>query len=81
MGADEGGEIQIVAGGEGFDAIFEKLVEMIAAIETQQNQNVRPERGGQPTQPLGLFEGSVRRTSDSKSSTTTGCVYSRSVWR
>ena len=34
-------------------------IEMIAAVKTQQHQNVRPEIRGQTTQPLGLLEGSV----------------------
>lgn len=35
MGADKRVEVQIVAHSEGFDAILEKVVEMIAAVETQ----------------------------------------------
>ena len=69
MGADEGVEIQILAGGEGLDAIFKEVIEVIAAIETQQNQRVRAKRGGQTTQPLGLLEGSVHKTSGQKSKT------------
>ena len=69
MGADEGVEIQILAGGEGLDAIFKEVIEVIAAIETQQNQRVGAKRGGQTTQPLGLLEGSVYKTSGQKSKT------------
>jgi hypothetical protein len=40
---------------------------MIAAIETQEAERVRAEICGQPTQPLGLLEGSVHKTSEPKS--------------
>ena len=69
MSADQCVKIQIVAGGEGFNAVFEEIVEMIAAIEAQEGQKVWAKLRGQPTKPLGLPERSVHRASDSKAKT------------
>ena len=50
MGADEGVEIQIVAGRQRLDAVFEEIVQVIRAVETQKRQGcqVRDRSSGGP---------------------------------
>ena len=56
MGADQGVEIQVLAGGQRLDLIFEKLVQVVAAVETKKNQRVCAKGSGQAAKTLGLLE-------------------------
>ncbi|CAM3401711.1 hypothetical protein PAAM106076_18715 [Paracoccus aminovorans] len=59
VGADELVEVEVWAGGERLDAVFEQLVQVIAAVETQQRQRVRAEGRGEAPETLGLAQGGV----------------------
>ena len=63
MGADKRVEIQIVAGGQRLDAIFEKVVEMVGAVKAQKHQCVGAKRRGQAAEAFSLLEGGVQCTS------------------
>ncbi|GLK63089.1 hypothetical protein GCM10017635_05580 [Paracoccus kondratievae] len=40
MGADQRVEVEIIAGGQRLDAVFEQVVEMIAAVKAQKRQRI-----------------------------------------
>ena len=57
MGTDERVEVEIIAGGQRLDTVFEQVVEMVGAVKAQKRQHVSAKRGGQTAETLGLAKG------------------------
>lgn len=61
IGADQRVEVEVGAGGQRLDPVFEQLVEMVGTIEAKEGQNIGSEFRHQTTEAFGLTQGSVHR--------------------